>query len=224
MKALKLVTCCLLTAMMFIFPQFPVKARAATLYARADARDIYFCRDKNSTALFTIPYTYCVEIISTDGDWYYVKYGESNNVYEPLYGYCKSENLTPLDEPPENKFLFYTVPLTFRTDSYGSSLPVSNELTVNAAFYGTYYSGGFAYSYVRYNGNYYYTAGANDDYPLNKIPVAEVDGPSPDTPENPDSSPSEKVIIAAVIAVIAGGVLVVIYYTSRRSKYFRPDR
>lgn len=223
MKGIKFAICCLLAALISIFPFTSVKAKAATVYARADARDIYFCKDKNSTALFAVPYTYCVEIISTDGDWYYVKYGESNNVYEPLYGYCKSENLTPVDEPPQNKFLFYTVPLTFRTDSYGSSLPASNELTVNAAFYGTYYSGGFAYSYVRYNGNYYYTAGANDDYPLNEIPSVGVSGPPPETTD-PPSSASDKVIIAVVIAVIAGAVLVVIYYTSRRSRYFRPDR
>lgn len=223
MKSLKLLICCLISAFITIFPFSSVKARAATSYARADTRDVYFCKDKNSTALFAIPYTYCVEIISTDGDWYYVKYGESNNVYEPLYGYCKSENLTLLDEPPQNKFLFYTVPLTFRTDSFGSSLPASNELTVNAAFYGTYYSGGYAYSYVRYNGSYYYTAGANDDYPLNEIPSVGVSGPPPDDSDTANA-PSEKIVIAVVIAVIAGAVLVVIYYTSRRGRYFRPDR
>lgn len=224
MKAVKIIICCLLAALITAIPlRVPARARAASAYARADAHDIYFCKDKNSTALFTIPYTYCVEIISTDGDWYYVRYGESNNVYEPLYGYCKSENLTPVDEPPENKFLFYTVPLTFRTDSYGNSLPASNELTVNAAFYGSYYSGGFAYSYVRYDGNFYYATGANDDYPLNEIPSEDVDGPAPEQPEKPSSS-SENVIIAVVIAAVAAVVLIIIYVTGRRARYFRPDK
>lgn len=223
MKAVKSIICCLSALLIFFIPlRAPVHARAGSSYARADARDIYFCKDKNSTALFAIPYTYCVEIISADGDWYYVRYGDANNLYEPLYGYCKSENLTPVDEPPENKFLFYTVPLTFRTDSYGNSLPAENELTVNSAFYGTYYSGGFAYSYVRYNGSFYYTSGANDGYPLNEIPSQDVDGPPP---SQPDSSPStEKIIIAAVIACIAVGALVGVYITSRRARYFRPDK
>ena len=124
--------------------------------------------------------------------------------------------------PRENKFLFYTVPLTFRTDSYGNSLPAENELTVNSAFYGTYYSGGFAYSYVRYNGNFYYTSGANDGYPLNEIPSQNVDGPPPSAP---DGSPStEKIIIAVVIACVAVGALVGVYITSRRARYFRPDK
>ena len=223
MKAVKSIICCLSALLIFFIPlRAPVHARADSSYARADARDIYFCKDKNSTALFAIPYTYCVEIISADGEWYYVRYGDANNLYEPLYGYCKSENLTPVDEPPENKFLFYTVPLTFRTDSYGNSLPAENELTVNSAFYGTYYSGGFAYSYVRYNGNFYYTSGANDGYPLNEIPSQNVDGPPPSAP---DGSPStEKIIIAVVIACVAAGALVGAYITSRRARYFRPDK
>ena len=86
MKAVKSIICCLSALLIFFIPlRAPVHARADSSYARADARDIYFCKDKNSTALFAIPYTYCVEIISADGEWYYVRYGEANNIYEPLY-------------------------------------------------------------------------------------------------------------------------------------------
>jgi len=113
---------------------------AAPRYARADARDVYFCERKDlNYALFTIPYTYCVEILSTDGDWYYVKYAEDGNLYRALYGYCKADNLTPLDTPPENIYLNMPVTVTFKPDPQVGSLPVLGELNVTVAFYGTYY-------------------------------------------------------------------------------------
>ena len=68
-----------MAALIFVIVPNTVKAYAAVIprYARADARDIYFCERKDlNYALFTIPYTYCVEILSTDGEWYYVKYAE----------------------------------------------------------------------------------------------------------------------------------------------------
>ena len=43
------------------------------------------------------------------------------------------------------------VTVTFKTDAPTGSLPVLNELNVTAAFYGTYYSGAAAYSYVLYD-------------------------------------------------------------------------
>lgn len=190
-------------------------------YARADERDIYFCERKDlKYALFTIPYTYCVEILSTDGEWYYVKYAEDNGLYRALYGYCLSENLTPVEEPPENIYLNKSVTVTFKADMPSGSLPVLGEITVLAAFYGTYYSGASAYSYVLYDGSFGYIYGANDDYPLNEIPSQDVDGPEPEAPEKDDG----KLITALVIVAVAALALIVIYITGRKSRFFRPDK
>lgn len=224
MKAVKLIICALVCALILTPPfRAPVHGRpshaAAARYARADSKTIYFCERKNlNYALFTIPYTYCVEILSTDGEWYYVKYAEDGGLYRSLYGYCLAENLTPVDEPPENIYLNMPVTVTFKADTPSGSLPVLNELNVTAAFYGTYYSGASAYSYVYYDGTFGYIYGANDGYPLNEIPKPE---PPPD--ENKEGA-NTKLITAIAITGLAAAALMLVYFTGRKSKYFRPDR
>ena len=190
-------------------------------YARADARDIYFCERKDlNYALFTVPYTYCVEILSTDGEWYYVKYAEDNSPYRALYGYCLSARLTPVDEPPDNVYLNMPVTVTFKADAPTGSLPVLNELNVTAAFYGTYYSGATAYSYVYYDGTFGYIYGANDNYPLNELPVDEP--PAAELPASGGGT-NTKLITALALAGVAAAALIILYFTGRK-RYFRPDR
>lgn len=222
MKAVKTIICCLMAALIFVIVPNAVKAYAAVIprYARADARDIYFCERKDlNYALFTIPYTYCVEILSTDGEWYYVKYAEDYSPYRALYGYCLNKNLTPVDEPPENIYLNMPVTVTFKTDAPAGSLPVLSELNVTAAFYGTYYAGATAYSYVYYDGTFGYVYGAHDDYPLNEIPSDE-----PPVTEKPAAGGADsKIIIGIALAGVAAAALVILYFSGRK-KYFRPDR
>ena len=226
MKAAKLLFISILTLISFIFPfrtaAQNISASAATpRYARADARDIYFCERKDlNYALFTIPYTYCVEILSSDGDWYYVKYAEDNGMYRALRGYCLSANLTPVDEPPERLYLNMPVTVTFKADNPVGSLPVLNELNVTAAFYGTYYAGASAYSYVLYDGGFGYIYGANDNYPLNQIP--EEQPPAAETPTQ--SGGNTKLITAIGLTALAAAALVILYFTGRKSRYFRPDK
>lgn len=223
MKALKSLFCCLVAVLIFsavLYQSDGIHAHAVTArYARADARDIYFCTDKDlKYRLFTIPYTYCVEILSTDGEWYFVKYAEDAAPYQARYGYCLSENLTPVETPPENIYLNMPVTVTYRTDTPASSLPVLNELNVVAAFYGTYYVDAAAYSYVLYEGTFGYIYGANDNYPLNEIPVEE---PPVEEPTNTGGSSNAKLITVLALAGIAAAVLVVLYFTSRK-RYFKP--
>ena len=213
--------CCILTTLIFV--SFPLKGgmRASALtarYARADAKDIYFCERKDlNYALFTIPYTYCVEILSTDGEWYYVKYAEDYALYKALYGYCLSVNLTPVETPPDKIYLNMPVTVTFRTDTPVGSLPVLGEMNVTAAFYGTYYAGATAYSYVLYDGKFGYIYGANDNYPLNEIPV---DTP-PEEPSGAIGSSNTKLITVLALVGLAAVTLIVLYFTSRK-KYFKP--
>ena len=208
---------------MLIFISLPLRGEirahaVGARYARADAKDIYFCERKDlNYALFTIPYTYCVEILSTDGEWYYVKYAEDYALYKALYGYCLSEKLTPLDSPPENIYLNMPVVVTFRTDTPVGSLPVLGEMNVTAAFYGTYYAGATAYSYVLYDGKFGYIYGANDNYPLNEIPS---DTP-PEEPIGASEGSNTKLITVLALVGLAAATLIVLYFTGRK-KYFKP--
>lgn len=223
MKAVKTILCCLAAVLIIAgysaVNTLTASAAAHPRYARADSRDVYFCERKDlNYALFTIPYTYCVEILSADGEWYYVKYADDLSPYRALYGYCLSASLTPVDEPPENVYLNMPVTVTFKTDAPSGSLPVLNELNVTAAFYGTYYAGATAYSYVYYDGNFGYIYGANDDYPLNELPIVE------EPPEPAKSGGSDnKLITALALAGTAAAALIILYFAGRR-KYFRPDR
>lgn len=227
MKA-KLFLCCLLTAISLnCIPT--LTALAATdqttpvrrNYARADVRNVYFCENKDlNTALFAIPYTYCVQILSSDEDWYYVRYAEDAGIYRALYGYCKKDGLTLVDVPPANVYLNMPVTVTFKPDDNTSSLPVLGELNVTAAFYGTYYSGASAYSYVSYDNAFGYISGANDDYPLNEVP----EGNKPDSsPVKEKSGVNAKIVTALVLSALAVAAIVILYFTGRR-KFVRMDK
>ncbi len=226
MKAVKTMFCCIAAALIIVavlFSPNAVKSHAAVAprYARADARDIYFCERKDlNYALFTIPYTYCVEILSTDGDWYYVRYAEDSSAYRALYGYCLSSSLTPVEEPPPQIYLNMPIVIKFKPDAPENSLPVLGELNVTAAFYGTYYAGATAYSYVYYDGTFGYVYGAHDDYPLNEIPSDEPPAEKPDTS---GGGANTKLITGIALAGVAAAALIILYFSGRR-KYFRPDR
>ena len=224
MKAAKSAVCILLTFLiiaLIISTCFAphVAAEAATLkYGRADSREIYFCDKKDlNTALFAIPYTYCVEILSSDGEWYSVKYAEDSPPYRALYGFCLKENLTPVSDPPENIYLNMPVTVTFRTDAPAGSLPVLDELNVTAAFYGTYRSGATDYSYVLYDGNFGYIYGANDDYPLNEI--TQILPPEEHQPESKGTNTT--LIVALVLAGLAAAALLILYFSGKRK--YRPE-
>lgn len=221
MRTAKYLVLCLFILTVIFSPFRAIRTEAAAYkYARADQKDVYFCERKDlKYALFTIPYTYCVEILSNDGEWYYVKYAEDNGMYRALYGYCLHAGLTPVNEPPENIYLNMPVTVTFKVEDSVGSLPVLGELNVTAAFYGTYYSGASAYAYVLYDGDFGYVYGAHDDYPLNVIPDDQPTTPAPE-PESGDN----KLIIGLALAGVAAAALIILYFTGKRSRYFRPDK
>ncbi len=205
----------ILTIIVYIFTS-PAALRVSadtSSYARATVRDAYFFTEKDlSTSIFTVPYTYCVEILRDDGDWYYVSYASNTGIYRELKGYCRKQDFTLLESKPEVTYLYKTVTVTYRSDDGASTLPVLNEISVEAAFYGNFYSGATAYSYVFAQGSFGYIKGSTDDYPLN-LPEEQPDTPS-------DSAPKQNVnfglITALVICALAALALIMLYYTSKK--------
>ncbi len=210
--------CLLLVSIIcFALPGAEASAAAdtsAVRYARADAREIYFCKEKDiSTALFAIPYTYCVRILATEDEWYFVRYAEDNGLYRALEGYCLKESLTPVDELPENIYLNKTVTLSLAPNAPSNgSLPVSNKLNVTAAFYGVYYMGGAAYSCSLYEDSFFYELGLVD-YPLNEIP----EPPAPAAKKK--SGVNTKLIVALALTALAAAALIILYFTGRSRRY-----
>lgn len=199
-----LVVCLILAALSTTFQ--PVYAATPT-YARAAVRTAYFFTDKsNSSSIFAVPYTYCVEVLREEGDWYYVRYAADTGVYKSLYGYCRKADFTLEDGTPAVTYLYKTVTVNYTVSSGGSSLPVLGEIALEAAYYGTYYAGATVYSYVYCQGSFGYIEGANDDYPLN---IPEETPPQGST-DNPADGTEKKPVSAALIAFLVIAALLVI--------------
>ncbi len=177
----------ILTSLIIFAYSFGIRISAvadnALFYARAQIRNAYFCSDKNlSAALFSVPYTYCVLVLAEEGDWYYVKYAEDVGAYRAIYGYCLRSDLTPLRTKPDVTYLYKEIRITYSVGGNFGSLPSLNELTVTAAYYGAFFSGPSAYSYVFCQGTFGYVEGANDDYELAETDNS-VDGASNEQPK-----------------------------------------
>lgn len=146
------------------------------VYARANSRESYFFSSADlAYGLFAVPYTYCVEVLGEEGEWYSVKYADDYGIYRAVYGYVQKNDFNILDEAPEVVYLYRQVDVTFSQESAGGSLPTIDDITVTAAFYGNYYSGAAGYSYVLCQGSFGYISGAIEDYALIESAAADTD-------------------------------------------------
>ena len=184
-------------------------------YAQAVTTTAYFFTQKDlSTSLFAVPYTYCVSILRDDGQWYYVQYAADEGIYRALYGYVLKSDFIVVDGPPPATYLFKSVTITYSAGDGDSSLPSLGEIEMEAAFYGTYYSGATAYSYVLCGDTFGYIEGANDDYPLNEIYVPELEEPE----EDESQSDSGGVVTAVIIVSLTAGAIILVFLSSRKKK------
>ena len=185
-------------------------------YARANSRTAYFCTDADlSTGIFAVPYTYCVEILGEEGEWYRVKYAEDYGIYRALYGYVLKSDFTPLEQAPQTVYLYKSVSVTFSQDQPSGNLPVIDDITVTAAFYGSYYSGAAGYSYVLYDGSFGYIAGANEDYPLILPEKDEKDEPQKGT------ASAATIVTFCAIGALAVLAAVIVAFSGKKG---RPHR
>lgn len=176
-------------------------------YARATSREAYFCTSADlATGIFAVPYTYCVEILSEEGDWYRVKYAEDYGIYRAVYGYVQKSDFEVLSEAPKTVYLYKSVSVTFSQDAPAGNLPVIDDITVTAAFYGSYYSGAAGYSYVLCDDSFGYIVGANEDYPL-ILPEDDAADTEDDAQPNNRGTVVASVVIGA-LALLALALLV----------------
>ncbi|MDE6504914.1 MAG: hypothetical protein K2L42_03500 [Clostridia bacterium] len=189
----------------------PASAESAR-YAYAGLNStVYICSEKSAeSALFIIPQTYCVEILSEEDGWYRVKYAEDNGAYRAVYGYCRKSGLVTVKEPLENLYLDLSLKVVYKAESTGNLFPPL-EIELTAAYYGAYALGDSVLSYVYCGEKFGYITQTVESYPLNELPeptVAEV-------PETPDGN-SAMLITAIVITLIAAIAIIVIYISSKK--------
>lgn len=194
-----------------------VPARAATAnYARATAQTAYFFLEKDeSSAIFIVPYTYCVTVLRDDGDWYYASYAQDAGIYKQVTGFCRKSDFSPLEDVPEVTYLYKTVTVTYRTESDNSTLPVPDGISIEAAFYGNFYSGASAYSYVYAQGSFGYIKGATEDFPLNETEAEKDKQPAAEAKDS-GGGVNAALICALVICALAAAALILLYFTAKR--------
>ena len=213
MKKLFIIIICII-ACVFTPAHIPARADAPT-YARAAVHDGYFFTQKDmNSSIFAVPYTYCVQVLRDDGDWYYVKYAEDAGLYRALYGYVLKKNFTPVYEQLQVTYLVKQITVTYSATDSSSSLPILNRINIEAAFYGTYYSGATAYSYVLCQGSFGDITGANDDYPLNISDEGKNEELNDDPPEDEGVKP--QIITAVILIAVALCALALLFFTTRK--------
>lgn len=212
MKRLTIILLCILTALAASVPSHFAYADGAATYARAKVRGAYFFYEKSETSsLFIVPYTYCVEVIAEEGEWYRVKYGENSGLYQSKAGFCRKDDFEILPERPKVTYLYKTVPVTYKSET-SAPLPVLGDITIDAAYYGTYYSGATAYSYVLCNGEFGYVLGANDDYPL--IEDEAKDAAVTDTDNG--NTVNSNLVTALVLCALAAAALILLFVSLKK--------
>ncbi|MDE7453960.1 MAG: hypothetical protein K2N22_06090 [Clostridia bacterium] len=218
MKPAKFAVCCLLAALCFAIPSRPAAlvgtGESSAHYAIATTRNVYFYENiDDAHAMFAIPYTYCVEVLDVQDDWYQVRYAEDAGAYNALSGFCRKAGLTLVDEPPKSVYLNKLITVEFRHELGNTFLPTVGEVNDEAVFYGNLYWDNEAYSYVYYNGKYGYVNGAHEDYPLNELPAEP-------TPKEGKGA-NVKLIIVIVLIAAAGLSLLILYFTGKTAKFKR---
>lgn len=183
----------------------------SAIYAVPNGRECYFCETKNlSSALFCVPYTYCVEVLDDDGEWLRVSYGENSGEYKKVYGYCKSDEFTVLDEKPQTTYLIHIVTVTYSAGESDSPLTPPTDMQASAAYYGFYRYGATYYSYVYCRGSFCYIEGANDDYPLNDLPTDDDTDEHTDGDAGTDESEESVTVPLIIFIVILAAALIAV--------------
>lgn len=215
MKRLTVTIFCVM--LIFAAPTFAPVYAASPAYARAIDDKAYFCAYKDDyTSVFAVPYTYCVEVLRDEGEWYYVRYADNAGIYKSVEGYCKKEHFEPEYGTPQTTYLYKTVTINFSAGGNSSDLPVLNEIAVEAAYYGSYEKGGVYYSYVLCQGSFGYINGKFDDYELN-VPTHTPDD-NGDARENGRSGLNFASIAFIVIASLSIVVILIIYFTTKKPR------
>lgn len=196
-------------------PFKPVFAAPPT-YARATDRSAYFYKEKDSSALFAVPYTYCIEILRDEGDWYFARYADDAGVYEAVEGYCKKEHFEPEYETPKTTYLYRQVTIKLSAGDPPPFLPAVEELALDAAYYGAVDWAGEAYAYVLCHGTFIYVKDNFGDYELN-TPTRTPDDDGGGL-EGGGSGINFATVAFIVIASLSVVVILIIYFTTKKPR------
>lgn len=188
---------------------------SAPPYARAKNKVAYLYEKKDESPLFAIPYTYCVQVLRQEGEWYFVRYADDAGVYEAVEGYCETKNFDPEYSTPKITYLYRPVSLNLPAGENLPFVPAATQLKLDAAYYGAVDWAGKLYAYVLCHGSFFYVKDEFGEYELNL--------PTP-TPEKASDSGGSgaglnfATIAFIVIASLSVVVILIIYFTTKKPK------
>lgn len=203
-----------------LFAPAPVRAEenpeSGYGYARVTQEDVYlYSQPQAESGLFILPRTYFVKITGETGDYYRVEYLTGTSA-TPVRGYCRTDDVEPVDYIPETPFLLYDTEVTFTVGSADLPDGFFTEYTVPAAFYGTFYYGSSVYYYVNMNGEFGYVPASACpplDYPEN---TEHMPTETPETPQ--ESGGNANVVNIILICALSVAALGAVYFLFRPAK------
>lgn len=175
-------------------------------FAYVPTDQVYFYSDEpdeqKRKGLFLLPKTYYVRIVSTEQTYYRVEYLTDGSSTQKLVGYCKKNEVTPVDYTPQLPYLYLVINVTYTlTDATGKNDSFST-ITIPCAYYGDYEDGTELYCYVLRDGEFGYvpkpkdlTFAPNDEY-------ADRHKPQPSDPQETPSNESKSSLSPAQIAML----------------------
>lgn len=193
----------------------PPAYAASPRYARAKNEEAYLYKKKDENPLFAIPYTYCVQILRDEGDWYFVRYADDAGVYEAIDGYCERDNFDLEYGTPEVTYLYRPVTLNLPAGEDLPFVPAATQLSLDAAYYGNVNWGNKLYAYVLCHGSFFYVKDDFGEYEKN-LPAHTPDDNG--GTESGGSGLNFATIAFIVITSLSVVVILVIYFTTKKPR------
>lgn len=203
-----------LALLIAIAARFPLAAPALAengrTYARVTSYEAALCSEADdSSALFFLPYTYCVEVLTEDDGWCFVRYARNEGAYKEIMGYCRADGLTPTESLPENEYLIYPVTVTLRANLPDSTLEAL-AVSVTASYYGSFRKNGVYCSYVLYDGKFCYAEETFNDWPYNELPAE----PAFSAQDGEDGN--AKLVTALIVTAVAAAAVAALVLSGKR--------
>lgn len=215
--------------LLLLLPAPALSASAAQEpYAYVPDGDVWFyAGETESSAVFLLPKTYYVRILSTGEQFCRVEYLTDDGLYRKVTGYCKTGDIIPVDYIPARPYLRKEITLSYSLPTAGGTGTglggsfASVEKTF--VYYGQRYDGAKLYYYVLSDGTFDYIPAdgelafeLNTDY-LDYIASQETSGGSGELVNDPDAGMNAAVIVVICVACAAAVAVAVFVVKGKKA-------
>lgn len=221
----------LLPILMIVLLLSPVSLHASAAeerYAYVPDGDVWFyAGEAESSRVFLLPKTYYVKLLSEGEEYCRVEYLTDEAPYQKITGYCKTEDIIPVDYIPVRPYLKKQVTLSYSLPTAGGSGLGGSFSSVEKTFvyYGQRYEGAKLYYYVLSDGTFDYIPAESELlFDLNTDYAEQTAATGADAlgdAQQPAQEPNAAVIVVICIACVAAVAVAV--FVIRGRKQLPPD-